>query len=158
MAVKGEFDVRNIEIQLNINAPAESVFEAWTNPSVLQKWFSLEDSHTMPIVEIDLRTGAKYRIGIKHPDGSLRIIGGVFKRIIPNEMLSFTWSVGGGGTQQKKSIVVVEFINKTDGSGLVVKHQFITGEKLRFQFETEWKTRLARLEKVLAEGNIILNE
>lgn len=156
MAGKGEFEVRNLEFKLTFNASAETIFEAWTNPLIIKKWFALKDSHTMPIVEIDLRTGAKYRIGIKHEDGSLRIIGGIFKRIVPNEILAFTWSVGGGGTQQKKSIVTAEFTNKSDGSELVVKHQFIPGEKYQNQFEEEWKTRFSRLEKVLFDVDAIL--
>ena len=153
MAGTREFEVRNLEFKLILNVSVEKLFKAWTDPLEFQNWFALEDSHSMPIIEFDLRAGAKYRIGIKHPDGVLRIIGGIIKRIIPNELLAFTWSVGGGGTQQKKSTVIVEFVQKSDGSELIVKHQFIPGEKLKLQFEKEWKIRLARLENMLSKLN-----
>ncbi len=153
MAGTREFEVRNLEFKLTLNVSAETLFKAWTDPMKFQNWFALEDSHSIPIIEFDLRAGAKYRIGIKHPDGTLRIIGGIIKRIIPNELLSFTWSVGGGGTQQMKRTVTAEFVQKSEGSELIVRHQFIPGEKLRLQFEQEWKTRLARLENMLSKLN-----
>ena len=149
MAESSQLDVRNLEFSCEINAPIDNVFEAWTKPGGLEKWFTLGDDYTMPIVEIDLRVGAKYRIGMKSPDGALEIVGGVFKQVVDPEFLSFTWCVGGGGTQQKKSLVVVEMSEKGQGTTMVLKHQFIPGEQLRLQYEKEWQIRLPRLEKLM---------
>ena len=51
------------------NAPARLVYEAWTTPELLMKWWTPK-SIPMSFVscEVDARTGGKYRFVFAHPD------------------------------------------------------------------------------------------
>ncbi len=49
-------------------APREKVFQAWTQPEHLRNWWGMGAGYTAPIVEIDLRVGGRYRLGMQPPD------------------------------------------------------------------------------------------
>ena len=51
-----------------INAPRERVFQAWTEPARLLHWWRAQDGWTTPILEVDLRVGGRYRLGMQDPE------------------------------------------------------------------------------------------
>ena len=59
---------REIRIERTFDAPAEVVFEAWTNPDYVRRWWSGDDA---PVItcEIDLRVGGSWRYVTRTTDG-----------------------------------------------------------------------------------------
>ena len=43
------------------NAPRELVFDAWTKPALLQRWMLGPPGWTMPVCEMDVRPGGKFK-------------------------------------------------------------------------------------------------
>ena len=71
-----------IEIQRDFNAPRELVFDAFTKPELVRRWLLGPDGWTMPVCEIDLRVGGRYRyLWHKAKTGQQMGIGGLFKEI-----------------------------------------------------------------------------
>src|SRR5262249_46106876 len=60
---------RELVVTRTFNAPAHLVFEAWTKPELLQRWW-LPKSFGISFVscEVDARTGGTYRLVFSHPD------------------------------------------------------------------------------------------
>jgi uncharacterized protein YndB with AHSA1/START domain len=60
---------REVVVTRTFNAPARIVFEAWTRPELITRWWTPK-SYGMSFVscEIDLRTGGAYRFVLSHPD------------------------------------------------------------------------------------------
>ena len=54
----------SLTISRTINASRDRVFEAWTDPAQLYKWWGAGENFTAPIAEVDLRTGGSYRLGV----------------------------------------------------------------------------------------------
>jgi len=52
---------REIVMIRSFNAPSALVFDAFTKPELLRQWLLGPPGWTMPICEIDLRVGGKYR-------------------------------------------------------------------------------------------------
>lgn len=52
------------------DAPTSLVWKAFTTPSLLRRWLLGPDGWEMPICEVDLRVGGKWRYGWAMPDGS----------------------------------------------------------------------------------------
>lgn len=52
---------RELVITRSFNAPRELVFRAHTEPELVRRWMLGPDGWTMPVCEIDLRVGGKYR-------------------------------------------------------------------------------------------------
>ena len=84
---------KEIIIERIFNAPVEKVWEAWTNPELVKKWWGPE-GFTSPSVEIDLRVGGKYIFAMHGPAGSEwdrdMYSAGIFKEIVPHERLVMT--------------------------------------------------------------------
>ena len=69
-----------IHITRVFDAPAELVFDVWTSPDAVARWWSDE---TAPVVacEIDLRVGGIWRYVIRTPDGAELAWSGVYREI-----------------------------------------------------------------------------
>jgi uncharacterized protein YndB with AHSA1/START domain len=60
---------RELVVTRTFNAPARIVFEAWTNPELLQRWWTPKSfGITFVSCEMDARTGGSYRFVFSHPD------------------------------------------------------------------------------------------
>jgi uncharacterized protein YndB with AHSA1/START domain len=60
---------REIVIARVIDAPRERVFEAWTDPDQIIRWFSPE-GYRNESLEIDIRPGGRWRFVYVAPDGT----------------------------------------------------------------------------------------
>jgi uncharacterized protein YndB with AHSA1/START domain/effector-binding domain-containing protein len=82
---------RSIEIARDFNAPRRMVFDAFTKPDLVRQWLLGPDGWTMPVCEIDLRVGGRYRyVWRKEATGTDMGMGGVFREIIRPEKLVAT--------------------------------------------------------------------
>ena len=59
--------VNELVIERTFNASPERIFDAFTDPVQLQKWW-WPNGFTCPAAEVDLRVGVTYRIGMQWPD------------------------------------------------------------------------------------------
>jgi uncharacterized protein YndB with AHSA1/START domain/effector-binding domain-containing protein len=82
---------RTIEVERDFNAPRQLVFDAFTRPELVRRWLLGPDGWTMPVCEIDLKVGGRYRyVWHKEKTGQKMGIGGVFKEIARPEKLVAT--------------------------------------------------------------------
>ena len=59
---------RVLTVTRTFNAPARIVFEAWTRPELMQRWWAPKSfGVTMLSCEVDARTGGGYKIVMSHP-------------------------------------------------------------------------------------------
>ncbi len=72
-----------------IDAPREKVFQAWTNPELLKKWFT-PAPWTTPHAETDVRPGGSTLVVMRGPDGNEFPYCGVYLEVVENERLVFT--------------------------------------------------------------------
>src|SRR6266849_5312892 len=83
-----------LQVKRRIKAKWQNVFEAWTKPELMQKWFA-PGAMTVASAVADLRVGGSYRIAVTGDSGSLKCtntaVAGTDKKIIPNQLISFTW-------------------------------------------------------------------
>jgi len=59
---------REMVITRDFNAPARIVFEAWTKPELMRRWWVPTSAGiTLRSCEMDVRTGGSYRFVFEHP-------------------------------------------------------------------------------------------
>lgn len=98
------------------DAPCEMVYRAWTDPKQLARWFP-PDNFTSPRCEVDPRPGGVFRCDMKAPDGepfngAVFPGGGVFREVVPNERLAFTFA----GPDKVPPPVVVTVLFEAQGN------------------------------------------
>src|SRR5438552_16275203 len=73
------------------DAPRHLVFEAMTKPEHVKQWWGrLGDGYSVPVCEIDLRVGGKWRFVNRTPKGDLVEFYGVYREINAPERMVHT--------------------------------------------------------------------
>lgn len=81
---------REIAMVRTFDAPRRLLWDALTKPELVKRWLGVFGGHTMPVCEIDLRVGGRYRYVWTMPQGGTMGMGGVFKEIVPLERVVAT--------------------------------------------------------------------
>ncbi len=139
----------SLKLVRTFDASPETVYKAWTNPDVAKKWFGPSPQFTTPIAEIDLRVGGAYRIGMKSPEGELYAATGVYREIVPNEKLVFTWRWE-GDPPSPETLVTVELKKSGKNTELVFTHENFPTEDLAKDHQEGWEGALSKLSKLVA--------
>jgi uncharacterized protein YndB with AHSA1/START domain len=71
------------------NAPRRRVFDAWTKPEHLVRWYGCHNS-SLIVCEVDLRVGGSYCFVARMTDGTEHALSGVYRDIVSAERLVFT--------------------------------------------------------------------
>jgi uncharacterized protein YndB with AHSA1/START domain len=81
---------RDILIARDFHAPRPLVFDAFTRPELVRRWLLGPPGWTMPVCDIDLKVGGRYRY-VWRKDGAPDMgMGGVFREIVTPERLVAT--------------------------------------------------------------------
>src|SRR5919201_1297435 len=78
-----------ILITREFDAPKYLVYEAWTTPELVRRWWTANRGE-MTVAEIDLRVGGAWRYAMVTPDGFEVAFHGEFRQIVPNERIVTT--------------------------------------------------------------------
>ncbi|HTC25090.1 MAG TPA: SRPBCC family protein [Gemmatimonadales bacterium] len=96
-----------------VDAPRRLVWDAWTNPKHVPHWMLGPDGWTMPVCEIDLRSGGKWHFVWRKSDGSEMEMHGVYREVTPPSRLVSTESWGGEWPDTLNTVVLSEKDGKT---------------------------------------------
>jgi uncharacterized protein YndB with AHSA1/START domain len=94
-ANKDSFEVttpseQEIRMTRLFDAPRKLVFEAMTKPEHVKEWWGrLGEGYSVPVCEIDLRPGGKWRFVNRYPGGEA-VFYGEYREIVPPSRLVFT--------------------------------------------------------------------
>jgi len=81
---------REIQMSRVFDAPRAMVYEAFTKPALLKRWLGVHNGWTMPVCEIDLKVGGRFRYEWQNPNGTKMGMGGVYREIVPAEKIVAT--------------------------------------------------------------------
>jgi len=72
------------------DAPRHLVFDAMTKPEHVQQWWGrLGEGYSVPVCEIDLRVGGRWRFVNRHPRGEVAFYG-EYREVTPPSRIVFT--------------------------------------------------------------------
>ena len=83
---------RELVMTREFAAPRGMVFDALTKPELVRRWLLGPPGWTMPVCDIDLRVGGKYRYVWRNADGREMGMGGTFKEMVRPSRLVATES------------------------------------------------------------------
>ena len=82
---------REIRLTRLFDAPRHLVFEAMTKPEHIKRWWgNLGDGYSVPVCEVDLRPGGRWRFSNRTPTGEVVTFYGVYREVAPPDRVVFT--------------------------------------------------------------------
>jgi uncharacterized protein YndB with AHSA1/START domain len=139
-----------LELERLIPAPPERVFEYWTEPELLLKWFGPEN-FDIPAHDLDIHPGGKWRIVLRTPDGTLRTVSGVYNTIEPSRRIVFTWGWDDdNGVRGHETEVTVTLAPTPGGTRLRLVQQVFQSAEMRSLHNAGWTSAFNKLQKLTA--------
>jgi uncharacterized protein YndB with AHSA1/START domain len=136
----------SLTLKRRINAPPAKVYEAWTDPAKLARWFGPHETATVR-AEIEVRVGGRFRVVTQTADDE-HDVRGIYRQVVPNEKLVFTWAWR--STPERESLVTVLLKPDGDGTLLTLIHEQFFDEPARDRHQAGWTRALDKLEKHFA--------
>jgi uncharacterized protein YndB with AHSA1/START domain len=136
----------SLTIKRRFNAPPEKVFAAWTDSTKVARWMGPGDVKVLS-AESDPRTGGRYRWLMKAPNGEDHDVSGVYREVVPNEKLVFTWAWK--STPERESLVTLTFKGDGDGTLFTLTHEQFFDEEARDRHQMGWTNAMEKLDKYL---------
>lgn len=88
-------DTTPITIETTINAPIETVWNAWTNPEHVRQWNNASDDWHTPKAENDLREGGTFMYRMEAKDESFGFdFGGTYTKVINRKQIDYIMGDG----------------------------------------------------------------
>jgi uncharacterized protein YndB with AHSA1/START domain len=139
----------SLTLKRRLNAPPAKVYAAWTDPEKIARWFGPSQVIAGSVrADIDARIGGRYRVSFKMQDGEHHEVIGVYREMVPNQKLSFSWAWH--STPERESQVTVSLKSDGDGTLLTLHHEQLFDQAARDGHESGWIGTLDKLEKYVA--------
>ena len=141
-----------IVIERELDAPRELVWQVWTDPDEVAKWWGPEHFTTpREKIEFDLKPGGVSRLTMVGPDGEEYPNDGHFIVVEPPERLSF-------GEEEIQSPMIesgetmIEFIDLGENrTKVVVTSRLVASDELPEMARLGWNSQIDKLVVLLAE-------
>jgi len=139
-----------------IRAPRARVYEAWTDPEVIKQWFGPVGMYC-PSATSDARVGGAYSLAAQPTPAAIAadpacanrggIATGSYTRIVPNELLEFTWKPSWNPGEQ--SLVTISLRDVDGGTEITLRHENFGSEQSRNSHNQGWTGCLDKLAAAL---------
>jgi uncharacterized protein YndB with AHSA1/START domain len=138
----------SLTLKRHLDAPPAKVYAAWTNPQKIIRWFGRPDAKPDSFqADIDARIGGRFRISFSTDDEYYEV-GGVYREVVPNERLVFSWAWH--STPERESQVTVSLKPDGDGTLLTLHHEQLFDQAARDGHERGWIGSLEKLANYVA--------
>jgi uncharacterized protein YndB with AHSA1/START domain len=142
-------DSAALRVEHTFDASPEQVFDAWTNPEVLRRWWSVGPGGSTPVVEVDLRPGGAYRLAMEDAEARHEVVG-EYREVRRPERLVYTWAWVEGGSAGHMSTVTVHFrADGEDRTTVVLEHSGLPDEASRERHGVGWRAVLDSLQRTV---------
>jgi uncharacterized protein YndB with AHSA1/START domain len=139
---------RVVRIERTFAAPAEEVFDAWTSPEVMRRWFHCEPDWDTPVAEVDLRVGGKTRVVMRRPGGTEVEAQGEFTLIDRPQRLVMTWTFDDDPSNEQ--LIELSFSESEGSTTVLLVNSRISTDERRGEQAKGWQGCLDELDRLLA--------
>ena len=117
---------RELVVTRTFNGPARIVFEAWTKPELLKRWWAPKSTGVSLLsCEADVRAGGRYRFEIGHEASKPMAFFGRYIEVTPHSRLVWT-----NDESDEGAVTTVTFEEK-GGKTLLVMHELYPSKEAR---------------------------
>jgi uncharacterized protein YndB with AHSA1/START domain len=139
---------KTVRIERTFAARAEDVFDAWTSPEVMRRWFHVGPDWETPVAEVDLRVGGAVRIVMRRPGGGEGGARGEYTVIDRPHRLEMIWTFDEDPSDEQ--LMQLSFSEADGATTVLLVNSGIATEKRRESQDQGWNGCLDQLERALA--------
>jgi uncharacterized protein YndB with AHSA1/START domain len=139
----------SLRLQRLLPASVTRVFEAWSRPELMARWFVVEPSWKGKATA-DFRVGGRYRVEMDRGDGTIFVAFGEYLEIIPPRRLVFTWSSAVPAVTG--SVVTVELAPFGEDTQLTLTHELLPDTEEGRAHAVGWEGTLGNLHRHLSQS------
>ncbi|HXR59362.1 MAG TPA: SRPBCC domain-containing protein [Burkholderiales bacterium] len=140
-----------LAIQRHFPVAPEKVWRAWTDPEALRRWFGPGTvQEPVAAAELDVRVGGRFRLVFGGPKGDEHEAQGVYKEVVPNRKLVFTWTWP-RTTPERESVITITLKASGGGTDFDFRQEQFFNEAVRDGHLGGWTSTFAKLERVVQE-------
>src|SRR5262249_25336949 len=124
-----------------------AVFDAWTNPEVLKRWWAADPTWLDTDAEVDLRVGGSYRLTMRDPAREApHTVRGEYREISRPDRLvySWQWELEEGGVGHE-STVTVQFVEQGERTTVLLEHTGLESSESAARHTHGWDACLSLL-------------
>lgn len=136
-----------LRIERSFAASAEDVFDAWTSPEVMRRWFHCGPGWDTPVAEVDLRVGGAVRIVMRRPDGRTAGARGEYRVIDRPRRLVMTWTFD--DTPSNLQMIELAFSQSGGTTTVVLINRDISTDERRASQDEGWRLCFDELARLL---------
>ena len=142
-------ELPSLTLTRRLRARPEKVYAAWTQAEQLVQWFGPPNMKPATLkAELDVRSGGRYRISFTREDGEYFEAGGLYREVVPNERLVFTWAWH--STPERESLVTIDIKPDAAGTLLIFNHAQLADETARDNHKRGWTSFFDKLDTFVA--------
>jgi uncharacterized protein YndB with AHSA1/START domain/DNA-binding transcriptional ArsR family regulator len=129
----GMESVHKVIVQRIFKSSRDKVFEAFSNPDIMRKWFfpgedwSAETSNTFEV-------GGSYKIKMRDPSGEVYTHTGEYREIKTSEKIVFTWN----SISVKDTVVTITFSEIGNETEVIITHDHLPSKESRDNHKKGW--------------------
>jgi uncharacterized protein YndB with AHSA1/START domain len=136
----------HVTVGVECRAPRHKVFETWTKPEWLKRWFRADEGFTCSLAEVDLRVGGSFLLAMALPGQSETRFSGEYQVVHQDAALVYTWR---GGEGPHVTLVTAIFSDRSSGSRVDFTHGVFSSPESKVQHVMGWMACFRMLERVL---------
>lgn len=141
-------NLASLTLVRRIKAPPSRIWAAITQPDLMMRWWGPDAGPTLS-VEADVRPGGRFSIVFRTLDGGEYNPVGVYREVVPDRKLAFTW---GSPDMPEQESLVSFLIEPIDiGAELTLIHEQLP-EAARASHQAGWNGLLDKLSDFLKES------
>jgi uncharacterized protein YndB with AHSA1/START domain len=137
-----------VRIERTFAASAEDVFDAWTSPEVMRRWFHPSPDWATPVAEVELRIGGKVRVVMRRPDGTQAEAQGEYTLIDRPHRLAMTWTFYDDPANEQ--LIALSFSESEGSTTVQMLNSAISTDERRARQDEGWRGCFDQLERLLA--------
>lgn len=137
-----------VKVVKDFNVSAEKVFDAWLNPTTLNRWMfgpDVRDEEVLKL-ETDPRKGGSFSFVVRRGEEVINHLGTYLELDRPRRLV-FTWGIE--SESEDESVVSIDIVSTKNGCRLTLAHQ-LDPKWTEYADRTEegWSMMLGKLQEV----------
>ncbi len=138
----------SVRLTRHFSFPPGKVWQAWTDPQLMKRWFGSDPLGTGDAATGDLRVGGAFEVTFSNSDGTRHTCFGTYRTVDLHKRLVFTWSWK--DRQDYEELVTVELEPEAGGTLMRFEHSNID-PMTSHNYEIGWRSTFKKLERVLGQ-------